>query len=806
MDRMPQVQALAPERLRRRCDLSAAGFSTTDELTDPSGIFAQERAVDAIRFGIGIRAEGYNLYAMGPEGHGRHTAVRQLLAERAAGEPMPPDWCYVFNFETPHRPARLELPAGRAPQFGADMRRLVEDLQAGIPAAFETDEYRARRQEIETEFNERQEHAVSAIGEKARKEGVALVRTPSGFAFAPMHEDAVMEPERFRALPQAEQQRVEALIARLQEELEAVIQDVPKWRREAQRKLRELHRQVTRTAVRSLLAELRTEYAALPQALAYLEKVEEDVLDHAEFFRQPKEGEPPTLFGIPLGRAEPGESPLKRYQVNVLVEHAKPDGAPVVYEDNPNLGNLVGRIEHVAQMGMLLTDFTLIKPGALHRANGGYLVLDALKVLQQPFAWEALKRALRSREARAESPAQMLGLISTVSLEPEPIPLALKVVLVGDRFLYYLLYEYDAEFRELFKVAGDFDEDTERGAASEAAHARMIARLARKDRLPPLERAAVERVIEHASRHAGDAERLSLQMRDIADLLREASYFAQEGGRALTGAADVRRAIQAREQRADRVRQRLQREVLRGTLLVATGGERIGQVNGLSVLQLGGFAFGMPHRITARVRLGGGKVVDIEREVELGGPIHSKGVLILSGFLAGRYAAKQPLSLSASLVFEQSYSGVEGDSASSAELYALLSAIAEVPLRQGFAVTGSVNQHGDVQAIGGVNEKIEGFFDVCRQRGLDGAQGVLIPASNVKHLMLRDDVVEAVAAGKFAVYPVETIDQGLEILTGMPATEVNRRVEARLVDFAARARAQSAAESRRKEWRARAQK
>jgi lon-related putative ATP-dependent protease len=793
---------LAPEELRRRCDLSAAGFATTEELADPGELHGQSRAVEAIRFGVGIRAEGFNLYAMGPAGHGRHTTVQRLLAERAAREPMPADWCYVFNFDAGHRPCRLELPAGRAPRFRQDMRQLVEDLQAGIPASFETDEYRARRQEIETEFNERQEHAVSAIGDKARNEGIALLRTPSGFAFAPMEKDAVMQPDRFHALPEAEQKRLEATIARLQEELEGVIQEVPKWRREAQRKLRELNRQVTHSAVDSLIRELKAGYADLPQVGRYLARVQEDVLDHAEYFRHTKEGEQPTLFGIPL-RVEPGESPLKRYQVNVLVEHSRPDGAPVVHEDNPNYANLVGRIEHVAQMGTLVTDFTLIKAGALHRANGGYLVLDTLKVLLQPFAWEALKRALRSREVRVESPAQALGLISTVSLEPEPIPLDLKVVLVGERMLYYLLYEYDAEFRELFKVASDFEEDTGRDATSELAHARTIANLARAEKLRPLARAAVERVIEQASRHAGDAEKLSLQLRGIADLLRETDYWAQAAGRAVALAEDVERAREARERRQDRVRERLREETLRETLLVATSGARTGQVNALAVLALGGFAFGMPHRITARVRLGGGKVVDIEREAELGGPIHSKGVLILSGYLSGRYAARHPLSLSASLVFEQSYSGVEGDSASSAELYALLSALAEAPLAQSLAVTGSVNQHGDIQAIGGVNEKIEGFFDLCRARGFDGSHGALIPAANVKHLMLREDVVRAVADGQFHIHAVDHVDQGIEILTGLPAADVNRRVEARLIEFAERARATGPSEGRRKQWRAR---
>jgi lon-related putative ATP-dependent protease len=749
-----------------------------------------------------VRSDGYNLFAMGPDGHGRHTTVRNLLTGRAAGEPLPGDWCYVFNFATPHKPTRLALPAGRAPQLRQDMQRLVEDLQAGIPAAFETDEYRARRQEIETEFNERQEQAIGAVGAKARQGNIALLRTPSGFAFAPMHQDGVMEPDKFRALPAEEQTRIETAIAALQAELEKVIEEVPKWRREAQRRLRELNRQVTRSAVASLIEDLANDWGALPQVREYLVRVQEDVLDHAEHFRQPKEGEQPTLFGIPVPRAEPGDSPLKRYQVNVLVEHSKSQGAPVVYEDNPNYGNLIGRVEHVAQMGTLLTDFTLIKAGALHRANGGYLVLDALKLLMQPFSWEMLKRALRSREIRAESPAQAYSLISTVSLEPEPIPLDVKVVLVGERLIYYLMHAYDPEFRELFKVASDFEEDAERGGGTELAHARVIATLARREKFRPLERAAVERVIEHAAREAGDAERLSLHLRGLVDLLRETDYWAQDAGRAVVTTADVTHALEAREHRLDRVRDRILEEMLRGTLLVSSAGERIGQVNGLSVMQLGGFAFGMPHRITARVRLGGGKVVDIERETEMGGPIHSKGVLILQGFLSGRYAVRQPLSLAASLVFEQSYSGVEGDSASSAELYALLSALAEAPLRQSIAVTGSVNQHGDVQAIGGVNEKVEGFFDLCNARGLDGTQGALIPASNVKHLMLHERVVEAVAAGKFHLYAVETVDQGIEVLTGLPAEQVNRRVEERLLDFAQRARAAGAAE-KKKTWRGR---
>ena len=794
---------LAASDLCRRCDPGQFKFRTTEDLEDLDQVLGQARAVNAIEFGVGMGRDGYNMFAMGPEGLGRHTIVRRYLERQAPRREAPPDWCYVYNFETPHKPRAIALPAGRAPRFKQDVARLVEDLRAGIPSAFESAEYRAKQREIETEFGERQEQAVGAIGERAKKQGIALVRTPSGFGFAPRSGDGVMNPDEYRKLPEAEQSRLENVISTLQEELESAIHDMPKWRREAQRKLRELNRQVTRAVVNGLIEEVRSEYQSLPAVMQYLARMQEDVLDHVEVFRQPKDGEPPTLFGVPLPVSEIGEAFLRRYQVNALVEQRGAEQAPIVYEDHPTHDNLVGRIEHLSQMGALVTDFTLIKAGSLHRANGGYLVLDALKVLTQPLAWEALKRALRSREIRIESLGQMLSLISTVSLEPEPIPLDVKLVLVGPRLVYYLLHAYDPEFSELVKVAVDFEEEIGRAPESDLLYARMIATIARQEKLRPLDRAAVARVIEHGSRSAGDAEKLSVQMRDINDLLRESDYWAGAASRKAIEAQDVQRALDARVERADRVRDRLQEEILRGRLLIDTAGARAGQVNGLAVTQLGGFAFGTPHRITARVRLGGGKVVDIEREVELGGAIHSKGVLILSGFIAGRYAANKPLSLAASLVFEQSYGGVEGDSASSAELYALLSALADAPLKQSLAVTGSVNQHGAVQAIGGVNEKIEGFFDICRSRGLTGEQGVLIPAANVKNLMLRHDVVEAAAAGKFHIYPVDTVDQGIEILTGVPAGArdasgqfpagtINHRVERRLVEFADRARAPGA--------------
>lgn len=796
------MEALPAAELRRRCDPAQLAFATTDELQGMDGTPGQQRATLALEFGVGMQRAGYNLFAMGPEGYGRHTLVLQRLEAQALGRAAPADWCYVFNFKSPHRPRALRLPAGEAPAFKAAMARLVEDLGAAIAAAFETDEYRNRHQQIHAELEERHERAISEMGEKARARGIALVRTPSGFGFGPFNEkrDAVMDPEAFAKLPAEEQQRTEESIAQLQKELTEILHQMPRWRREALDRLRSLDREVTRAAVVTLIEELKTAYAALPAVQAYLEQVKEDTLEHAAAFRQKKDGEPPTLFGIPIPQPEGNDAPLRRYAVNVLIEHSGARGAPVVHEDHPSHAALLGRIEHVSQMGALVTDFTLIRAGALHRANGGYLVLDALKVLTQPYAWEALKRALRAREVNVRTLGQELGIISTVSLEPEPVPLEVKVVLVGERRLYYLLHAWDPEFAELFKVAVDFEEDMPRGPGDDGRYAQLVAGCVRREKLRPLDRAACARVIEQQARDAGDAHKLSVRVEALADLLREADYWAGAAGHAVIGEAEVRRALEAQVARSDRLRSRMQEHIVRGSLLVDTAGSRVGQVNGLAVLQLGDFAFGTPHRITARVRLGAGRVVDIERESELGGPIHSKGVLILSGYLSGRYALSRPLSLSASLVFEQSYGGVEGDSASSAELYALLSALAGAPLSQSLAATGSVNQHGDIQAVGGVNEKIEGFFDLCASRGLTGKQGVVIPAANVKNLMLREDVVAAAAQGRFAVYAVASVDEGVELLTGVPAAELHRRVEARLLEFAERAREFAAAAGKRP-WR-----
>jgi len=792
---MPSVK-LEPAALCRRCDPASFDFETTAELEGLAEYIGQERAVEAVNFGIGIQRNGYNLFALGPPGTGKQVFVQRHVEARAATEAVPSDWCYVNNFADNRKPRALELPPGKAVELGDDMGMLVEELGSTIPAVFQSDEYRTRSEAIEQELSELQEQAFESLSKKAEARNIVLMRTPTGFTLAPMRDGRPMPPKEYHKLSEAERSKIEADTGELQDELRDTLHKIPQWQEETRRKFSDLNREMAAGVVSHRLDVLREKYAGQEKVVQYLNSVEEDIIGNFRKFL-PEEQRHASLFGMELPGQGDDTHWFNRYRVNVLLSHDLKDGAPVIHETLPSYNNLLGRIEHQAQQGALITDFTMICGGALHRANGGYLLLDALKVLTQPFAWDALKRSLKSRQVNIESLAQITSLISTVSLEPEPIPLDVKVILTGEPLIYYLLSYYDPEFADLFKVQVDFDTRMERSPDSQQQYARLIAALGQQEKLLPFDRESVARIIDHSARIAGDNEKLATHMRSLKDLLLESDHWARQRQSGVVTAADVQRTIDAQTHRADRLRSRVQEEIRRGTIMIDTQGSKVGQVNGLSVLMLGGFSFGQPTRITARVRLGRGRVVDIEREVEMGGPIHSKGVLILSHFLGARYALDYPLSLSASLVFEQSYGGVEGDSASSAELYALMSALAEVPLRQSFAITGSVNQHGEVQAIGGVNEKIEGFFDICNQRGLNGDQGVLIPSANVKHLMLRHDVVAAVEAGRFAVYPVSHVDEGIELLTGLPAGErdsdgrfppgsINRLVEDRLVHFSTR--------------------
>ena len=756
------IAPLRVDQLYAPCPLELIPYRSTAEVTDAVDVVGQERALSALEFGTGVRRDGYNLFILGTPGAGRHGVVRRFLEQRAASQRTPADWCYVHNFDQPHRPRALRFAPGQGRRFCEAMTQLVEDLQGSIPGAFEGDEYQARRRVVEQEFKDRHEQAIDEIRERARAKDVALITTPGGFAFAPLAGGEVMSPAAFHKLPEETRKRIEADIEQLEQELGERLRRLPQWQKEARRRIRELDRDVALGIVQPAFAELKGDFADTPGVAEYLDAACRDVVDNVGDFMTAREEPGPRMPFAP-------EPSFTRYEVNLLIQHPPARGAPVVYADLPNYPNLVGRLDHQARFGTLSTDFTLIKPGALHEANGGYLLLDALRLLTQPYAWDAMKRALRAKELRIEPLERAIGLLTTVSLDPEPIPLAVTVLLIGDRRLYYLLAEYDPEFAELFKVAADFEDDLRRSPDTVAELARLLATQVQRERLLPFAAGAVARLIEHASRSIGDAQRVDVRLNYLTDLLTQADYFARRANAGEVEALHVQQTIDAAEERSGRIRERVQEAILRDTLLIDTAGERVGQINGLAVLGLGGVMFGRPSRITARVRPGQGRVLDIEREVELGGPLHSKGVLILSSFLAARYATGEALSLSASLVFEQSYSGVDGDSASCAELYALLSALADAPIRQSLAVTGSVNQFGEVQAIGGVNEKIEGFFDICRARGLTGSQGVLIPAANEQHLMLRADVRDAVAAGQFQVYAVRTVDEGIELLTGLPA-------------------------------------
>lgn len=799
---MSTSRELPVSALYRTCDLQQLDFETTSDLAGLDHLVAQERAASAIEFGASIQHEGYNLFVLGREGTGRRSLLQQYLEEKARTELPASDWCYLNNFEESRQPRAIELPAGWGRTLASDMNQLIDDARAAIPSAFESEDYRTRRESIERELAEEQEAAFEEVSKRAKERGIGIIQTPTGIAMAPIRDEEALAPEEFEQLPEAERERIAGETEKVSKELQAVMQQVPKRVREARRRVRELDREIALWAVGSLIEELTLKYEAHEGVIDYLQQIREDIVQNIALFRPSPEERSPLqqLFGGPMAGEELEASPAThRYAVNVLVDHGGAEGAPVVFEHNPTFQQLLGRVEHVSQMGTLVTNFQLIKAGALHHANGGYLVLDARKLLTQPFAYDGLKRALQSRELRIESLGQAYSLVSTVSLDPQPIPLSVKVVLIGERLLYYMLQALDPEFSTLFKVAADFEDEVDRSEENTHLYARLLATLASRASVKPLDRQAVARIIEESAREAGDGEKLSARIRPVSDIIREADFWAEKAGSEAIDLKAVEQAIDSRIHRSGRIRDRMQEEILRKTVLIDTEGSVVGQINGLAVLQIGDSRFGRPNRITARVALGSGKVVDIEREVELGGPIHSKGVFILSSYLAATYAADQPLSLSASLVFEQSYGGVEGDSASCAELCALLSVLADSPIDQSLAVTGSVNQRGEVQAIGGVNEKIEGFFQICQARGLTGSQGVLIPAANVKNLMLRSDVRDAVGKELFHVYAVQNVDQAMEILCGLPSGEAgpdgsfpdgsfNQRVSARLADLAEKRR------------------
>lgn len=753
------------EKLRWVCDPALFKFNTTNDIANLEGSIGQERALASIDFGLGMPNNGFNLYLAGEPGTGRSSTIDNLLKKRAMDSPPPSDWCYVHNFEAPDAPLALSLPAGKGSELAADMGELLDYVRANIPSALESKEYETNRVSIVEHYQEKNVEIFSALEKEAIQKGFVLQRTVSGLVIVPQKEGRNFTQEEYEALETGERERLDALGRELTEKLNDVLRQVRENEKALRDALAHLDRELGLSAVGHHLNPLKEKYAGFQKILGYLESVQEDLLLNLEDFKP--QAPPPQIPGLKLPKQEPT---FERYEVNVLVENDPDCGAPVVFESNPTYNNLFGRIENIMQMGgVATTNFTLIKPGALHRANGGYLIVDAREVLINPFAWESLKRCIRNSEIRIEDVLEQYRFMTVVSLKPEPIPLHAKIIMIGSLWIYYLLFYLEPDYRKFFKVKADFDSRINRSPEIMQDYALFVATHCTKEGLLPFDPGGVAALLEHASRLVEDQERLSSQFMELSDLIRESSYWAIRGGAQVVDRTWVKKAVHEKTYRCNRIEERIQEYLAQGVILCETAGSVVGQINGLSVTTLGDYTFGRPSRLTTRVSLGRAGMVNIEREVKLSGPIHDKGVMILTGYLGGKFARDKPLSFSASICFEQSYEGVEGDSASSTELYSLLSAFSGLPIRQGIAVTGSVNQHGQVQPIGGVNYKIEGFYTVCKAKGLTGEQGVIIPQLNERNLMLNDEVVQAVESGMFHIWSVTEVDQGIEILTGVPA-------------------------------------
>ncbi len=781
-----------PEKLRWVCDPEQFDFNSTKDIPELEGAIGQERALKSIDFGLGMQMNGFNLFLAGEPGTGRSSTIKNLLKIRAKTDPPPHDWCYVFNFKAPDKPISLSLPAGKGSELAADMKELLDAVRSVIPKALDSKEYETNKTAIVEEYQAQNGALFSKLEKEAEEKGFALQRTVSGLVVVPQKEGRNFTQEEYDALKDEEKHKLDEAGKGLTEKLNDVMRQVRDNEKTTKDMLSTLDRNLGLAAVGHHIDPLKEKYVDFPKVTEYLEAVQEDILLNLEDFKDHSTQQPSPIPGMRLPHQEPS---FERYAVNVLVDNKDTDGAPVVFEPNPTYSNLFGRIEHEMQMGgMATTNFTLVKPGALHRANGGYLIVDAREVLINPFSWDSLKRCIKNCEIKIEDVLEQYRFMSVASLKPEPVPLQAKIIMIGAPWIYYLLFHMEPDYRKLFKVKADFDSRVLRTPEIMKEYALFVATHCKNENLLPFDRSGVAALLEFSSRIVEDQAKLSSQFMEISDLIREASYWADKEKSPIVNRQFVTRAIEEEIYRNNRIEERIQEMIDEGTIMVDTAGSEVGQINGLSVISLGDYMFGRPSRVTVRVYTGRGGMVNIEREVKLSGPIHDKGVLILTGYLGGRYAHDKPLSFSASICFEQSYEGVEGDSASSTELYAILSALAGIPLKQGIAVTGSVNQLGKVQPIGGVNYKIEGFYAVCKAKGLTGEQGVLIPATNVRHLMLKEEVVEAVRAGRFHIWSVATIDQGIEILTGVPAGErgadgrypegtINFLVDKRLEEF-----------------------
>lgn len=760
---------LRPEELYRCCEQDFFKFNTTNDIAKLEGTIGQEKALNALDFGLSLTSKGFNIYALGQSGTGKMRTIRTLLNEKASKEKVPGDWCYVYNFKDPDAPVSISLDPGKGINFQKDMESLVKTLRGEIPKAFESKEYETQRSKIIEEFQQKQKELFTTLEEDARSKGFAIRKAVTGLLIVPIKKTGEpLTEDEFASLDEKTRKKVEEIGRALQERLDDVARAVREAEKLVKEMLSRLEREIALGAIGNYIDDLKQRYKDNEKITAYLDAVKEDILSHIDDFKVVEEQAPP----LPFMKMPKPEVSFVRYAVNVIVNNKETKGAPVVFESNPTYLNIFGRIEYKVQYGMALTDFSMIRGGSLHRANGGYIVINALDLLRNIFSYDALKRSIKNKELKIEDVWEQYRLLSTTAIKPEPIPLDVKVILIGNPYIYYLLYNLDEEYRELFKVKADFDSRMDRTPENVEKYALFVASCQKEENLFPFDRSGVSKIVEYGSRLASHQEKLSTKFSDIANLIRESHFWAQKAGSNIVKGEHVVRAANEKILRVNRLEERLREAMLEDTLIVNTSGEKVGQVNGLAVLDLGDYSFGKPSRITARTYTGKSGVVNIERETKMSGRIHEKAIMIITGYLGSKYAIKKPISLSASLTFEQLYEMVEGDSATCAELYALLSSISGAPLKQSIAVTGSMDQNGDVQPIGGVNEKIEGFFDLCNIRGLDGSHGVIIPRRNLKHLMIKQEVVDAVRDGKFDIYPIGKVEEGLEILTGMQAGDM----------------------------------
>ncbi|MDD2367576.1 MAG: AAA family ATPase [Desulfuromonadaceae bacterium] len=794
---MSECCLIPAEKLRWNCDPELLNFETTEELPDFNDAIGQKRALRSIEFGLGVDGSGFNLYISGETGTGRNSTIASILNKRAKNEPKPHDWVYVNNFKDSDSAFSLDLPAGMGSELSSDMKELVEAFRTDIPKALESNEYENRRAELLENYQSASNELFQELEKDAEKLGFSLQRTVSGLVIVPQKAGRNYSQEEYDALNAKKRIKLEKQGKELTDKLNDVLRKVREQEKSTKEALSQADRDLGMSCLGHRLDPLREKYNGLDKVLGYLDAVQEDILNNLDDFKP--QSTQPQIPGIKVPRQEPS---FERYQVNLLVDNKLTEGAPVIFESNPTYNNLFGRIEHVMQYGgVAVTDFTMIRSGALHRANGGYLVIDAREVLTNPFVWDSLKRCIRNHEIRIEDVLEQYRFMTMVSLKPEPVQMRAKIILIGTPWIYYLLFHLDPDYRKFFKVKAEFDSRVSRTAEIMHDYALFVASHCREEGLLPFHKSGVAALLEHTARMADDQTKLSSQFMEIADLIREISYWAKQKGCSVINGDDVRVAVEESQYRVNRIEERMQELYDDGIIMIDTTDSVVGQINGLSVISLGDHTFGRPTRITAAVYAGQDGMVNIEREVKLSGPIHDKGVMILTGYLGGTFALERPLSLSASICFEQSYDGIEGDSASSTELYALLSALSGVAIKQGIAVTGSVNQRGMVQPIGGVNQKVEGFFAVCRAQGLNGEQGVMIPKANERHLMLHQDVIDAVNAGLFHIWSVSTIAQGIEILTNKSAGErsaqgdfpegsIYQLVDARLQEMANRMKEQ----------------